>query len=96
MANELKPLSPSEEAVRLIAMDVGKDIVEYIEWMYPEMTKAVHSWKSTRLSIRNHTYNTIMMMVKAADKGRDREAIERNDKHRRTMRKLRKGMGRDY
>lgn len=87
---ELKPTNPSDEAVRRIAMDVGKDLVEYIECVYPEMTTAVRSWKATRTSLRNHVYNAIMAMVRAADEGRDQEAIACHEKHRRVMRKLRK------
>lgn len=96
MGRELKPLGPTEEAIRRIAMDVGKDLVEYIEHMYPEMTKAVQSWRSTRLSLRNHVYNNIMAMVDAADKGRDAETIARRDDHRRLMRKMRKASGRQW
>ena len=90
MKNALKPLPPSDDVIRRIAMDVGKDLVEYIEYMYPEMTKAVQSWKSTRLSLRNHVHNTIMMHVRATDEGRHEQTLAANDKHRRVMRKMRK------
>ena len=96
MSRELKPLKPTDDAIREIAMDVGKQVVEYIENMWPEMTQAVQSWKSARLSIRNCTHNAIVAAVNAADKGRDREAIENNDKHRRKMRKMRRAMGREF
>lgn len=96
MSNALKPLSPTEAAVRRIAMDVGKQVVEHIEWVHPEMTKAVPSWKSTRLSIRNCVHNAIMAAVKAADEGRHEQQMATNDQHRRTMRKLRKAAGRQF
>ena len=93
MANELKPIGPTEEVIRRIAMDVGKQVVEHIEWVHQDMVKASGSWKSARLSIRNATYNAIMAAVKAADAGRHEQAMENNDQHRRTMRKLRKSAG---
>lgn len=91
MARDLKPMSPTTEAIRRIAMDVGKDVVEHIEHAYPEMTKAV-AWKSARLSIRNATHNAIMAAVNAADEGKHDEAIARNETHRRKMRRLRKAI----
>lgn len=87
--SDLKPLPPTDAVIRRIAMDVGKQVVEHIEWMYPEMTKAV-AWKSARLSIRNCTHNAIMAAVNAADEGRHEDAMAANDKHRRFMRKIRK------
>lgn len=86
---ELKPVGPTEEIVRRIAMDVGKQVVHHIETMYPAMTEAV-AWKSARLSIRNCTSNAIMAAVNAADIGRAEQAIAANEKHRRTMNKMRK------
>lgn len=90
MANELKPQAPDDERVKAIALDVGKDLVEYIEWMHPEMVKACRSWKSARISLRNHVANQIMAHVRSADQGRDQSHIAANEKHRRTMRKIRK------
>lgn len=81
---------PTDDAIRKIAMDVGKDLVEYIEYMYPEMVAACRSWKSAKVSLRNHVHNDIMAAVQAAEEGRDQEMLDRHDKHRRTMRKLRK------
>ena len=89
MGNDLKPIGPDEDLVRRIAMDVGKEIVHHIETMYPEMTKAV-AWKSARLSIRNATHNAIMAAVNAADIGRAEQSIEANERHRRTVNRLRK------
>ena len=89
MSNDLKPVGPTAEAVRRIAMDVGKEVVHHIETMYPEMTKVV-AWKSARLSIRNCTHNAIMAAVNAADIGRHEQAIKANERHRRTTNRLRK------
>ena len=85
----LKPVGPTEEVVRRIAMDVGKQVVHHIETMYPDMPKAV-AWKSARLSIRNTTHNAIMAAVNAADVGRAEQSIEANERHRRWTNKMRK------
>lgn len=77
-----------DDLLRRIAMDVGKEIVAYIDHAYPEMYDGVLSPKSARLSIRNATYNAIMQAVKDADRGRSEAAISANDAHRRTMRRL--------
>lgn len=82
-------LSWSEELVRKIAMDVGKEIVAHIEHAYPEMFTVVAE-KSAKLSIRNTTYNAIISAVEAANRGESEEAIKRHDRQRRTLRKLRK------
>jgi hypothetical protein len=85
-----KPISPSMEIVRKIAMDVGKEVVAHIEHAHPEMFKAVRSEKNTKLSIRNATHNAIMAAVNAADEGRDLQWIEGSEAHRRKMRRLQK------
>jgi len=90
MPNELKPLSPTDEAIRKIAMEVGKQVVEHIERMHPEMAAAARSWKSSRLSIRNCTHNAIIAAVNAADRGRDESFIAENERHRRVLRRIRK------
>lgn len=93
MSKALKVVSPTEEIIRRIAMDVGKQVVEHIEWAHQDLVKGAKSWESARLSIRNATYNAVMAAVKAADEGRHEQAMAANDKHRRTMRKLRKSAG---
>lgn len=87
-----KPVEFSEALIRQIAMDVGKDVVAHIEHAYPQMLQAV-SAKSASLSIRNTAYNAIMAAVRAADQGQVEVMLERNSKHRRTMRRLRKEAG---
>jgi hypothetical protein len=97
MGTELKRLPPTDEIIRRIAMDVGKQVVEHIEWAHSDMVKAARSWKSSRLSIRNCVHNSIMSAVQAADEGRYEEWIANNDEHRRKMRAARRviGMQRD-
>lgn len=93
MANDLKPLPPTDDIVRRIAMDVGKQVVEHIEWAHSDMVRAVRSWKSARLSIRNCVHNNIMAAVSAADEGRYEQWITNNDAHRRNMRSARRKIG---
>jgi hypothetical protein len=76
-------------------MDVGKQVVEHIEFMYPDMVAGAKSWKSARLSIRNCTHNAIIAAVEAADKGQHEQRLKRNDEHRRDMQKLRKATSLD-
>lgn len=78
----------SEALVRQIAMDVGKQVVDHIEGMYPQMLANV-SKASASLSIRNAAYNAIMEAVKAANNGEVELMLARHDKQRRTLRKLR-------
>lgn len=88
MPNELKPQSPTDDAIRKIAMEVGKQVAHHIETMYPAMTQSV-AWKSAKLSIRNTTHNAIIAAVNAADQGQDRQMIKSNERHRRVINRLR-------
>jgi hypothetical protein len=73
----------TDELVRKIAMDVGKQVIDHIADMYPQMLEAAP--KSARLSIRNTAYNAIMEAVKAANEGRAESML---DAHERLRRKL--------
>lgn len=90
-----RPVEFAEALVRQIAMDVGKQVVDHIEHAYPAICDAV-AWKSARISIRNCTYNAVMVAVEAANKGEVGQMLDRHDDHRRTMRKLRKAAGQRY
>lgn len=85
----------SEELIRKIAMDVGKEVVAYIEHAYPEAFDGVRSPKSFKLSIRNATYNSLMSSIKAAREGRIDELMASRDRHRREMRRLQRAAGRN-
>jgi len=93
MGRELKVLPPTDDIIRRIAMDVGKQVVEHLERVHGDMVRAAPSWKSSRLSIRNCVHNNIMAAVRAADEGRYEEWIAENDEHRRKMRAARRKMG---
>lgn len=58
-ATQVKPaVDADRELIKEIAMDIGKELVAYIEVMYPEAIKATSS--TFKLSMRNHVYNDIM------------------------------------
>ena len=83
-----KPVSPSDDLIKKIAMEVGKEVVDHIETMYPAALDAVA--KTARLSIRNTVYNSIMAAVKAADEGRIEDYIRSQERLRRKLRQIRK------
>ena len=85
-----KVTTPTDEAIRKIAMEVGKQVVEHIESMHPDIVAGARSWKSARLSIRNCTHNAIIAAVNAADRGQDEKFITDNELHRRTLKQIRK------
>lgn len=68
--------------MQAIAMDIGKDLVAYIEVMYP---KAIEATSSTfKTSMRNHVYNDIMAAfefrgdaVALAERLKDRKEFRR-------------------
>ena len=45
-----------------VAMDIGKDLVAYIERQYPDVWTAMNG--GARLSFRNHIYNDLMSALK--------------------------------
>lgn len=79
-----------EAAIRKIAMEVGKQVVDHIERMHPDMVAGARSWKSSRLSIRNCAYNAIIAAVNAADRGQDEKFVADNEKHRRVLKRIRR------
>ena len=66
-----KPEQPDSvlpvELIKAMAMDIGKELVAYIEVQYPEAIKATSS--TFKLSIRNHVYNDIMAVVELHNAG---------------------------
>lgn len=67
--------------VKEIAMDIGKDVVAYVEVMYPQAIEATSS--TFKLSLRNCIYNEIMAAIDVTDEGeiiarlRDRKKFRR-------------------
>lgn len=83
----------SEELIKAIAMDIGKEVVAYVEVMYP---KAIEATSSTfKLSLRNCIYNQIMAAIKVNDAGQIEARLKDRKAFRRwwvgAYRKIRKG-----
>lgn len=74
-------ITPAEKLVRDIAMDIGKEIVAYIEVMYPEAIK--HTSSTFRLSVRNSIYNEIIAAIKVNEEGQIIKRLDERKKFRR-------------
>lgn len=80
--SELPALQPtSQEVVKQIAMDIGKDTAAYIEVMYPKAVEATSSM--FLLSVRNHVYNQIMAALEVTDQGAILQRLDDRKKFRR-------------
>ena len=79
---------PVKALIKAIAMDIGKEVVAYVEWQYPEAIKAASS--SFRLSLRDSIYNQILAAIEVSDEGQVIARLNRNSKTRRKFRAFRK------
>lgn len=64
----VKAGDPARELVKAIAMDIGKEVVAYIDVMYPQAPAACAS--TFRLALRNSIYNQIMAALEVTDEGK--------------------------
>ena len=71
----------SKELIKEIAMDIGKEVVAYIDVQYPEAVKATSS--TFKLSVRNCIYNQIMAAIEVNDAGQIEARLRDRKKHRR-------------
>lgn len=71
----------SKELIKAIAMDIGKEVVAYVEVQYPEAIKASSS--TFKLSLRNCIYNQIMAAIEVNDAGEIAARLETRKKFRR-------------
>lgn len=73
-------------------MDIGKEVVAYIEVMYPQAIAATSS--TFKLAVRNCIHNQIMAALEVNEEGAIRARLEDRRKFRRewlaTYRKIRK------
>ncbi len=74
----------SRDLIKAIAMDIGKEVVAYIEVMYPEAIEATSS--TFKLSVRNFVYNQIMAAVEVNDAGKIAARLSDRKKFRREWR----------
>ncbi len=71
----------SKELIKEIAMDIGKEVVAYIEVMYPQAIKSTSS--TFKLSVRNCIHNQIMAAIEVNDEGQIRARLKDRKKFRR-------------
>lgn len=80
-----RPAADSQQLDRAliseIAMDVGKELVAYLEVQYPDVFKAMNS--GCKLSIRNHVHNDIMAAVETVNAEDIKLRLARRRKERR-------------
>lgn len=72
---------PEEMLIRAIAMDIGKEVVAYIEVMYPEAIE--HTSSTFKLSVRNCIHNQIMAALEVSEEGAVIARLEERKKFRR-------------
>ncbi len=78
----------TRDLIKEIAMDIGKEVVDYVERMYPQAIEATTS--TFKLSLRNCIHNEIMAAIQVNDEGRIIERLDYRKKFRRHLKKLRK------
>ena len=90
MTNEIATIKPDvgRELIKQIAMDVGKEVAAHIEHAYPNVVKNAPS--TFLLSVRNCAYGEIMAAVEVSDEGKIIARLDRNERMRKHMRKMRK------
>jgi len=77
--------NPQRALVKGIAMDIGKEVVAYVERQYPQAVSAASS--TFRLSLRNCIYNEIMAALEITDEAEILARLERRKKDRRDLKK---------
>ena len=70
----------SRDLIKLIGMEIGKDIVAYVEVMYPEAIKATSS--TFKLSLRNSIHNAIVSIADLHDEAAIRKRLADGEAHR--------------
>lgn len=74
-------IDADRELIKEIAMDIGKELVAYIEVMYPQAIAATSS--TFKLSMRNHVYNDIMAALEVNDADAIRKRLDERKRFRR-------------
>lgn len=76
---------PARALVKGIALDIGKEVVAYVERMYPAAVSASPS--TFRLSLRNCIYNEIIAALAVTDEAEILARLERRRKARRDLKR---------
>lgn len=80
---ELTKPDLDRQLISEVAMDIGKEMVAYLEIQYPVQFATFNS--GTKLSIRNHIHNDIMAALDTVNADEIRARLDRRKKHRRDM-----------
>lgn len=67
--------------IKDIAMDIGKEVVAYVEVMYPQAIE--HTSSTFALSLRNSIYNEIIAALEVTDRDAILARLEERKNHRR-------------
>jgi hypothetical protein len=67
--------------IKGIAMDIGKEVVAYIDVMYPQAVE--HTSSTFRLAVRNSIYNEIIAAMAVTDRDEVLARLELRKKQRR-------------
>lgn len=88
--NELVAVPWSKQLVSDIAMDIGKQVVQHIETMYPKAVAAASSTFKT--SVRNCVHNEIMAAIEISSEIQIRRRLSERKRHRRKIKKAYKNV----
>jgi hypothetical protein len=80
-----EPDDPARALIKGIALDIGKEVVAYVERMYPQAVSASSS--TFKLSLRNCIYNEIIAALETTDEVEILARLERRKKQRRELKK---------
>ena len=80
------PDDPARALVKGITMDIGKEVVAYVERMYPQAISATSS--TFKLSLRNTIYNEIIAALETTDEKKILERLQRRKKERRKLKHM--------
>lgn len=74
---------PQKAIIKAIAFDIGKEVVAYVERMYPQAVSATSS--TFKLSLRNCIHNEIMAALEVTDETKVMERLRKRAKDRREL-----------
>jgi hypothetical protein len=77
---------PNRALVKGIAMDIGKEVVAYVEYMYPQAVSATSS--TFRLSLRNCIHNEIIAALEVTDRDEILARLAQRKKARREFKAM--------
>lgn len=81
---------PDKALIQAVAMDIGKEVVAYVERMYPNAIRATSS--GFKLSLRNMIHNEIMAALEITDPDEIQSRLKDREKSRRKLRALHKNV----